>query len=400
MDILKGIKVVDVTAYMFMPGCGAVLAHWGADVIKVEPTRMPDPGRYMGSVGPANHTSIVFRHYNRGKRGIGLDLSTDEGRAILYKLVADADIFITSYLTDTRRKLKIDVDDIRAHNPNIIYAKGTGRGPNGPQAERGGYDLASWWGRGSLADSAAKAANVDIPPGLIGHGDGMSGHTLAGGVCAALFHRERTGYAPVVDGSLMGTAIWFNGLAINAAGAGEDNWGAFQPRETRNPIINAYRSSDGRWFQLCMLSNPDAEWADLVALLGRPELGSDPRFATNAARDTNKAAAVGALDELFGRYTYAQLLEVMPKARGVWEPVQTAAEIHNDEQTIANKFVRKVKFKDGDELSLVVPGVLFDEDSGEVKPAPEWGEHTDEILGELGYAADRIAALKAQGSIR
>lgn len=398
MDILKGVKVVDVTAYAFCPGAGAVLAHWGADVVKIEPVRSPDPFRALGAMPTGS--SLAFKHYNRGKRGIALDLASEAGREVLYKLVAEADIFLTSYLTDTRRKLKIDIDDIRAVNPAIIYAKGTGRGPNGPDAERGGYDLASWWGRGSLAHSASQAANIDFPPGLIGHGDGMSGHTLAGGICAALFHRERTGNAMVVDGSLMGTAIWFNGLAINAAGIGQNWGGEFTPRDQRSPLINAYRSSDGRWIQLCMLSNPDAEWADLVTRLGQPDLATDTRFTTAEARETNKAAAVGALDALFGARSFAELLSIMAEARGVWEPIQTASEIHADPQTMANNFVRKVDDPEAGELSLVVPGVLFNEDSGEVRPAPLWGQHTDEVLGELGYTDERIADLKTAGAIR
>ncbi len=397
MDVLRGVRVIDVTAWMFVPGCGGVLAHWGADVIKIEPTNNPDPGRGYTAT---QASSIAFKHYNRGKRGIALNLATDAGREILYRLVESADIFLTSYLTDTRKKLKIDVADIRARSPRIIYAKGTGRGPKGPQAERGGYDLASWWGRGSLADTAAKAAGVDFPPGMTGHGDGMAGHTLAGGICAALFQRERTGKTSIVDGSLMGTAVWFNGPAINAAAAGEEWGGAGRSRESRNPLVNNYRSSDGRWIQLCMLSNPDADWANLVTHLGRPDLGSDPRFATIAAREENRAEALSIMDKTFAGHTYKELVGMLATASGVWEPIQTAAEIHEDVQTHANGFVRKVRYPDGAEVSLVVPGVMFDEEAGDVLPAPAWGEHTDEVLGELGMTAGEIGRHRESGAVR
>ena len=400
MDVLKGIRVVDVTAWAFVPAAGAVLAHWGADVIKVEPARNPEAGRRMGAARTA------YWHYNRGKRGVALDLVSEAGREILYRLVEGADVFLTSYLTETRRKLKIDIDDIRARNPRIIYAKGTGRGPKGPQAERGGYDLATWWGRGSLADMAANVAGVDVPPGMTGHGDGMSGHTLAGGICAALLQRERTGKASVVDGSLMGTAVWFNGPAINAAAQGAPRPGN-TPRGDRNPLINNYRTKDGRWIQLCMISNPGAEWADLVTCLQRPELGSDPRFTSAATwpltpttRDENQADAVAILDEIFAQYTLTEVKELLAKAVGVWEPIQTAAEIHEDPQTIANGFVRKARHRDGTELSLVVPGVLFDGDAGEPMPGPDWGEHTDEVLGELGMTAEEIGRYREQRAVK
>jgi crotonobetainyl-CoA:carnitine CoA-transferase CaiB-like acyl-CoA transferase len=404
MEVLSGIRVVDVTAYSFCPAAGAILAHWGADVIKVEPAKRPEASRTTSerlpdTAGMLDGTS--YWHYNRGKRGIGLDLASDAGRAILYRLVEGADVFLTSYLTATRRKLRIDIDDIRAHNDRIVYAKGTGLGPNGPQAERGGFDLATWWGRGSLAYSALRASGADYPPGMTGHGDGMSGLALAGGICAALLQRERTGKASVVDGSLMGTAIWFNGIAINAAVRGRDGWGHdLVARSTKNPLLNSYRTSDGRFIQLCMHADPDAEWPDLLKHLGRPELGSDPRFATLAARSENRAEAVALLDELVGQHTYKELSEILATTLGVWEPVQTPAEALEDPQVLANGFVRKAQHADGRATYLPAPAILFDGDSGEPKPGPDWGEHTDDVLAELGMTSEEIADLRQSGAIK
>ena len=402
MDILKGVRVVDITSWIYVPVAGAILAHWGADVIKVEPAGSPDPGR-----NPRGPRTASW-HANRGKRGIGLDLANDTGRDILYRLVENADVFLTSYLPRTRKKLKIDVDDIRAINPRIIYARGSGRGPRGPHAERGAYDLATWWGRGSLAASSADASGIDFVPGMTGHGDTMSGHILAGGVCAALFQRAMTGKAAVVDGSLMHTAVWFNSLAINAAGQG-NSWRLFSPgpREDRNPLVNSYRTSDGRWVQLCMLSNPGADWVDLVTLLGRPDVAEDPRFANAASwripsetRDENQAAAVTVLDDLFGQYALAEVKERLANARGVWEAVQTPDEILEDPQTLANGFVGKARHADGTELSLTVPALLFDGDAGDPQPGPDWGEHTDDVLGELGITTEQVADYRAEGVVK
>lgn len=398
MEVLKGIKVIDVTMWAFVPAAGAVLAHWGADVIKIEHPRNPDPMRagYRARPGPK---SLGFRHYNRGKRGITLDLATDEGRDILYRLARTADVFLTSFLTENRKKLRFDIEDIRAVNPNIIYVKGTGRGPRGPDAERGGYDGATWWGRGSLAYSAAQAAGVEWPPGMTGHGDGMSGHTLAGGICAALVHRALTGKALVVDGSLMGTAIWFNGQLINSAANGGARDASAGAREDRDPLVNTYRTKDGRFVNFCMLSG-DRDWADLVKHIGKPELASDPRFATAGPRDENRRQAVAILDGWFAQRSLEECKKSLATTLGVWEPIQTPAEIPGDPQTIANRFMGRAKYRDGTELSLVVPGVLFDQDSGQPMPAPEWGEHTEEVLTELAIDEVRIAELRQKGVIR
>ena len=149
-----------------------------------------------------------------------------------------------------------------------------------------------------------------------------------------------------------------------------------------------------------MLSNPDADWANLVTHLGRPDLGSDPRFATIAAREENRAEALSIMDKTFAGHTYKELVGMLATASGVWEPIQTAAEIHEDVQTHTNGFVRKVRYPDGAEVSLVVPGVMFDEEAGDVLPAPAWGEHTDEVLGELGMTAGEIGRHRESGAVR
>ena len=368
-------------------------------MIKIEHPRNADPMRAGFGAAPGSRTSVGFRHYNRGKRGVTLDLATDEGRDVLNRLVKGADVFLTSFLTETRKKLKFDIDDIRAVNPKIIYAKGTGRGPQGPEAERGGYDGATWWGRGSLAHTAAMAAGVEWPPGMTGHGDGMSGHTLAGGICAALVQRALTGKASVVDGSLMGTAVWFNGPAINAANTGGSWGGGGGPREERDPLLNNYRTRDNRVINFCMLSG-DRDWADVVKHIGQPELATDPRFAQANERAKHKREGTAIMDAFFAEHTLNECKEILKTTVGVWEPIQTPAEIANDPQTIANGFVRKAKFKDGTELPLVVPGVLFDQDSGQPMPAPEWGEHTVEVLEELGLDEVAIGKLKQKGVVR
>jgi crotonobetainyl-CoA:carnitine CoA-transferase CaiB-like acyl-CoA transferase len=414
MDVLSGIKVVEVTVWAFVPSAGGVLAHWGADVVKVESPTAPDPMRFLGGSLEPGGASMLFKHYSRGKRSIALDLTTDEGREILYELVADADVFLTSTLPASRRKLKIDVDDIRAINPQIIYARGTGQGPNGPEAERGGYDGVTWWCRGSLAQSTMDVSGANWPTGMVGHGDGMSGMTLAGGICAALLKRERTGEPSVVDGSLLATAVWFNGMAILNAAPGATGVGpmaaAAAPIVSTAPVeppatreftpanMTQYRTSDGRFLSLLFLGDADRDWIDLCEHLDRPDLATDPRFATAEGRTEHRAEAVAILDEIFGSRTLADWKVALVDTKGVWAPVQTPAEMYDDPQTIANGFLRHVDYPDGG-LKVPVPPILFDEEAGDPPAAPDFAAHTDEVLRELGHSDDDIAARRASGAI-
>jgi len=398
-QVLSGFRVIDVTMFAFMPVAGGVLSHWGADVIKVESPDACDPMRLLsGGTTQPGGSYMSFKNYNRGKRAIAIDLTTDDGRAILYRLVEDADVFLTSYLPATRQKLKVDVEDIRRHNPRIIYAKGTGYGPRGPESERRGYDAAVWWARGSLADSAMRVSGAEWPTGMVGHGDTISGTVLAGGICAALLQRERTGVATVVDGSLLGTAIWYNHQPIVGSKLGFTWGGPPGPRGERPPSMSAYRTKDGRFVSLVFVNDPDPDWADLCAHLDRPDLATDPRFATAAARSAHRAEGVAILDEIFGARTLDEWKKILVTARGVWAPVQSPAEIHDDPQTLANGFVREVEYPTGP-ISLPVPPVLFDEEAGDIGRAPDYCEHTDEVLAEAGYTTEEIGRFRRAGVI-
>lgn len=393
MKILKGIKIVDVTAWAFVPSAGGVLAHWGADVIKVESPHAPDPMRLLGGSIEPGRSSPTFKHYSRGKRSIAINLASPEGRELIYKLVADADVFLTSYLAPTRRKLGIDVEDIRKINPRIVYARGSGYGPKGPEADRPGYDSISWWYRGSLGQSAMDAADEAWPTNMVGHGDGMSGLVFAGGICAALLQRERTGEASVVDSSLMGTAVWFNGLAIMGAESNplERKFGPATrpppppgvPPGMISALRSIYQTADYRFINLLFLGDDDRDYIDLCQRIGRPELASDPRFTDARGRMANSDAMMAIFDGLFATKTLAEWKAILVEARGAWAPVQTPDEIYDDPQAIANGFMRRVEYSGGG-LSVPVPPILFNEEAGDPPRAPDFAEHTDQILVELG----------------
>jgi crotonobetainyl-CoA:carnitine CoA-transferase CaiB-like acyl-CoA transferase len=404
VNILEGIRVVDITAWAFVPSAGGVLAHWGADVVKVESPRRPDPMRLLGGTLEPGDASTYFKHYSRGKRAIALDLSSDDGREILYALCQSADVFLTSYLPDTRRNLKIDVEDIRAINPQIIYARGSGQGPKGPEAGRPGYDGITWWCRGSLAQSTMDVSGAQWPTGMVGHGDGMSGTTLAGGICAALLRRERTGVASVVDSSLLGTAVWFNGPALIAAqfAPSPRNFGPVEPppgRAEGGATSGIYQTKDHRFLILSLdLAASEPEYVDLCDHLGRPDLATDERFAGVANRARHRPELYGIFKEIFASKSLAEWKAILIDAKGAWSPVQTPEEIYDDPQTVANGFLGHVDYPDGG-LRIPAPPVMFDEDAGEPPQAPDFGEHTDQVLTELGYDGERIRRLRAEGVV-
>jgi crotonobetainyl-CoA:carnitine CoA-transferase CaiB-like acyl-CoA transferase len=234
---------------------------------------------------------------------------------------------------------------------------------------------------------------------MVGHGDGMSGMTLAGGICAALFARDRTGEAPLVDGSLFGTALWFNTPAIMASRLES---GGITPgipdRSKAMPNSTDYRTKDGRYIKFVFLNDPQADWVDLCQRIGRPDLATDPRFATHEARVENQAEGLKTFDEIFAQRTLGEWKEALAEASGVWAPVQTPGETIDDVQTVANRFIQAVEYPN-QTLHLAVPPVIFNEDAGDVAKAPDIGEHTDQVLTAAGFSADDLARLRRAGAI-
>lgn len=400
---MSGIRVVEVAAWTYVPVAGAVLAEWGADVIKIEHPETGDPQRGLAAMGlvPTGPGGVahMVELPNRGKRSVGLDLKSPEGRDLLLQMVARADVFLTNFRPQARRKLRIDVDDIRAVNPNIIYARGSGHGQRGPEAERGGYDGCTFWGRGGPADIISNPDDYPISQPGPAFGDVIGGLTIAGGVSAALFHRQRTGEALVVDNSLLATSMWATSATSLAAGLfGFSRMPRGNRRAVPNPIVNTYRTSDRRYLSFVMLES-DRYWADLVDKIGHPELADDPRFSDAASRAAHSEECVDMLDEIFASRPFAEWKEILLGVDGVWAPVQTAAEVLEDPQSLANGYVREVVAASGTTYRIVPSPLQFDEEPPDLTPAPEHGQHTDEVLGELGLSMDEILDLKVKGAV-
>ena len=397
---LEGIKIVEVAMWAFVPACGGMLADLGADVIKVEPPS-GDPLRGL-TIGGAMASKIDYswESYNRGKRSITLDLKQESGREVLMKLVADADVFLTNLLPPARRKMGIDADTIRARFPNIIYASGSGSGPNGPENEKGGYDAISFWARGGISSSLTEDdASYPVGPPGPAFGDTLSGSMLSGAICAAIAKRALTGEASEVDVSLLGTAMWSMQRYICQATA--DNIAKFpKPSNPRpfNVLVANYRISDDRYLALCMLQ-ADKYWKPFCDVAGRPDLAADPRFANDVARRENADAVYAEVRALFASKTLAEWRTILAQQDGQWDVVQNVGEMKDDPQAQANGYLKHVDYGDGTEIPMVGVPMLFDKQPMTSRRSPELGADSDAILSGLGYDEDAIIDLKVQGVV-
>ncbi len=396
----EGVRVIEVAAWTFVPGAGAILADLGADVIKVEPPT-GDPQR--GLLNALNADTSVPNPFlqvpNRGKRSITLDLSSPAGISTLRRLVGSADVFLTSYLPKVRTKLGIDPEDLRAEHDRLIYVRGSGWGAHGAMADAGGFDAAAAWSAagvqnkltapGSAAPAAQPAAFFDL----------QGSSAIAGAVAMALFRRERTGEGGVVDVSLLNTGMWTMSPDIAASAVGISELPRIDRRAAPNPIVNSYRTADDRWLNLVCLQS-DRFWPELCELIGRPELAEDPRFRDAASRFVNCTACIAELDEIFGARPLQDWRDVLAGFSGVWSAAVTFDEVCNSPQVADNGYLATVTGADDRPFRLVAPPYQFDERPNvPAGPAPELGQHTEEVLLESGLDWDEISALRDEGAL-
>lgn len=401
--ILAGVRVLEVAEHTFVPAASAVLADLGADVVKIEHVTRGDAMRGLAATGVVAVPSDVhalLEHSNRGKRSLGLDLTNPDGLDILHKLVATSDVFLTNKLPSVRDRLHIGVDEIRAHNPDIVYVRGTGQGERGPDADKGSYDSLAFWARAGIALGARRPEYELVPvPPAPGFGDSIGAMTIAGGIMGALFHRERTGEATVVDVSLLGTGLWAMGQAMALSLVSGVPWSA-PPADQMgaNPLTRNYETSDGRLLAFTCLQ-AGKYWAPLCELIDRPELADDPRFADHAALLAHSADAREILEEAFASATLEGWRERLAGFEGQWAVVQDTLEAADDPQVLANGYLQDCATAEGTPFRLVAVPVQYDGEPAVPGRAPEFNEHGDQILAELGFDWDTVIDFKLRNVV-
>jgi crotonobetainyl-CoA:carnitine CoA-transferase CaiB-like acyl-CoA transferase len=402
---MEGVKVLEVAQFTFAPSAGAVLADWGAEVVKVEHAEYGDAqrGLTIGSGGAAAGSfQPLMEHPNRGKRSIGLALEVPSGREVLTDLVRTSDVFLTNFLPDARKRLSIDAEDIRDTNANIIYVRGSGHGQRGPEANRPGYDGSTFWSRSGCAWGVTPPDSGRLlgqPSGAFG--DSIGGAMMAGGVAAALFARERTGDGSIVDVSLMSVGAWAMALWLGTAMLTGDSTAPLPTTAPMhiavNPTIGSYKTADGRFITLMMVQ-PGRYFADLCRHVGLEDLLEDERFQSAEGLMAHAAEIGQHLTRAFAQRTFAEWCARLRTLEGPWSPSQNPIEVAADPQVQANGYVVPVIDSEGVERKLVANPVQFDERPPEVVRGPQFAEHTDDILRELGKTEEEILKLKLEGA--
>ncbi|WP_280426699.1 CaiB/BaiF CoA transferase family protein [Nocardia carnea] len=402
--LLNGIRVVELASWTYVPSAGAALADWGADVIKIEDTCGGDPCRSLVVGGLTVEDSPVQASFmmeigNHGKRSIGVDIKSELGREILAKLLAGADVFLTNWLPGPLERAGLTVERLRELNPALIIARGSGHGSRGPEKDRGGFDGASYLARAGVA-YALSPPDTEYPVAQgPAFGDLQGGITLAGGVTAALFHRERTGHAPLVDSSLLAQGMWAVAPDISAADYyGIDRIPAGPAGTALNPAVNRYRTRDDRWVQLMFLQT-DRYWKGFCDRIGRPDFGTDERFVPLANLVLNQEAATVELRKIFAERDLAEWQQILADEPGVWSAIASPQEVLDDPQVAANGYLMSVHDDAGHEYRTVAAPVQFDETPAAPTRAPAYGEHTETLLLELGMDWDEVIAAKDAGAI-
>ena len=396
--VMGGVRVLEVADHMFVPAATALLADWGADVIKIEHIQRGDAMRGHSSGGGA--VAPLLEHANRGKRSLALDLTTPDGVDIVYRLAAGSDVFVTNKLAGVRRKLRIDLEDIRSHSPDIIYVRGSGQGERGPDADRGSYDYLAFWARAGVAKGTMQPADEFLPqPPSPGFGDSVGAMTIAGGVMGALFHRSNTGEASVVDVSLLGTGLWAMGAGVALSLYSGSPWlGRSLAAGSGNPLVGAYPTKDGR-FLVFACQQPAKYWPHLCEVIGRPDLASDARFADFAALRANALEATVIVRAAILERSLDEWLEPLSTFEGQWAVAQNTLEAAADAQTVANGYLADATTSAGTSFTMVTAPVQYDEQPAPTSRCPDFNEHGDAILADLGFDWDSVIDLKLRGIV-
>ncbi|MFC1900828.1 CaiB/BaiF CoA transferase family protein [Chloroflexota bacterium] len=401
--ILEGLKVISMEHMEAIPSASVWLADWGADVIKVEPvtgdmfrmTKRAQGSPAFVDVG-GRDVNFAFWLLNRNKKSMALNLKTDSGLDIIYKLIKDADIFLSNFQFDALDNLKLDYDSLTKVNPKIIHAVLSGYGSVGPDKNEPGFDNTAAWSRSSLMYLTGEEGK---PPPLQRGGvmDRTAAPHVVAGVLAALYNREKTGKGQKIEVSLFHSAVWTNGKDIQGALVNSP-----LPRSDRaraeNPIWNSYRTRDDRWFQLGMLQS-DRYWPNFCRAIDRPDIENDLKYVDTPARRENCRELVSLIDEIMATKTMAEWEKIFKETGCMYGRVQSPQEVVTDPQALANDFYVDIEFPEGSIKTIATPVKFYQNPASIRIPPPELAQDNEVILLEMGYTWEDIARLKEEGAI-
>jgi crotonobetainyl-CoA:carnitine CoA-transferase CaiB-like acyl-CoA transferase len=382
------------------PVAGMRLGDLGADVIKIE-AKTGDPARkfmsIIGAMSGLKGNNYYFEHNNRNKRSLVLDMKSESGKEVFFRLIDTADVFLNNMSIEAPIDLGIGPDILLARNPRLIYAQASGWGRKGPDAHALSFDYTGIARSGLMMCAGER----DTPPAQIcpGMGDEIGALVCAWGVTAALYAREKTGKGQVVDTSLMGSVIAMLGLLMEAPAVLGQEFGRERRATAGNPLYNHYRCKDDKWIVIAHL-DPNRYWGKLCQVLGIESLKEDPRFNSIEARGKNAKELVAVFDERFTLKTRDEWIKILKEAECICTPIQSPLEVANDSQALANNYFIDVPHPDWGTIKMVgFPWNFSETPATWQRRAPGLGEHTEEILMELGYTRETIVGLKKEGVI-
>jgi len=392
-SLFAGLKVIDCASWIAGPAAATILSDFGADVIKIEPPGTGDPWRASTPV-PGKTTDYYWQLTSRNKRSLAVDLKHADGLAVLYRLLATADVFITNFPLPVRERLKIAASHVLPLNSRLIYASLTAYGEQGEEAERTGFDSTAYWARTGLMDMVRATKNAEPVRSVPGMGDHPSATALYAAIVTALYRRERTGKGGVAQSSLLQNGVWANACFIQSRLCGEHVPHRAPRAHAPNPLANHYRCRDGRWF-IMALFNEQRQLRGFLAAIGCSHLADDERFATSAARKQNAGALVQILDEVFAQRDLAEWRTIMAAAGVTFGGVSSVDETSSDPQL--QQVGALVPFADGKGLTVSSPFHLDGETKVAPRRAPSVGQHTEDVLQEAEFSTCDIARLRGLG---
>lgn len=395
---LEGIRVVELGFWVAGPAAAGILADWGAEVIKLEPpTGDPMRGLFLTAAGVDVPINPPFELDNRGKRSISVNLQSAEGRDVAQRLIERADVLVTNLRMGALARVGLDFPTLHARHRGLVYCNLTGYGTAGADRDRPAYDVGAFWARAGVAMSLTPKG--DAPPQQRG---GMGDHTTAiaavSAICAALVARQRTGIGQFVSTSLLRTGVYVMGWDVNTRLRLGRVESPYDRHHIPNPLVNCYQAGDGKWFWLLGLQ-ADRHWPDLMRALDRAELRDDPRFADIRVRREHATACVALLDRVFASAPLAHWTAAFDAAGMWWAPVQTIGEMLDDPQVRAGGALTTAEVAEGSAEMVASPAEFAGTPCATPAMAPELGQHTEEVLLELGYDWEQIAALREQGAL-